>query len=300
MPSRQGNRALSPGLALALAVLAISWGSILVRLCGAPPLSIACYRMALTAALLAPLALRRVHFATFPPKVLGRIALAGAFLAVHFGAWIWSLDLTSIGSSVVLVSTQPLFSALISGFALGERAPAKVYIGISVSLAGTLLISGADWELSGQRLLGDTLAVVAAAAGAGCFVLGRAVRSQIPFVDYFFLLCAIAAILLATAALAARQPLTGFPARDYICLAALAILPTLVGHGCLNWAVRHLRVYIVNLAAFGEPILATLYAWILFREPITPSLLAGGALIASGILFSLRPAKTLPSGIALT
>ncbi len=296
MPSREGNRGLSPGFALALAVLAISWGSILVRLCDAPPLSIACYRMALTAALLAPLAFRRIHFASFPPSLLGRIGLAGAFLAVHFGAWIWSLDLTSIGSSVVLVSTQPLFSALISGFALGERAPAKIYAGISIALAGTLLISGADWGLSGQRLLGDALAVMAAAAGAGCFVVGRSVRSHVPFVAYFFLLCATAAALLAVAALAARQPLIGFPVRDYLYLAALAILPTLVGHGCLNWAVRYLRVYLVNLAAFGEPILATVYAWILFREPITPSLLAGGTLIASGIFFSLQSAKSPAAG----
>jgi drug/metabolite transporter (DMT)-like permease len=252
--------------------------------------------MALTAALLAPLAFRQIHFAAFPPGLLGRILLAGVLLAVHFGAWIWSLDLTSIGSSVVLVSTQPLFSALISGFALGERAPAKVYAGILIALAGTLLISGADWRLSGQRVLGDALAVVAAAAGAGCFVVGRSVRSHIPFVAYFFLLCATAAALLALAALTARQPLAGFSLRDYLCLVALAILPTLVGHGCLNWAVRHLRVYLVNLAAFGEPILATFYAWILFREPITPSLLAGGTLIASGVFFSLQPAKSSPVG----
>jgi drug/metabolite transporter (DMT)-like permease len=102
--------------------------------------------------------------------------------------------------------------------------------------------------------------------------------------------------LLALAALTARQPLAGFSLRDYLCLVALAILPTLVGHGCLNWAVRHLRVYLVNLAAFGEPILATFYAWILFREPITPSLLAGGTLIASGVFFSLQPAKSSPVG----
>ncbi|MCI0567088.1 MAG: DMT family transporter [Acidobacteria bacterium] len=296
MPSREANQALSPGVALVLAVLAISWGSIFVRLCHAPPLSIACYRMALAAALLAPFALRRLHFSSIPSNVLGRIVLAGAFLAVHFGAWIWSLDLTSIGSSVVLVSTQPLFSALISGFALEERAPAKFYVGIAVSVAGTLLISRADWGISGKRLMGDALAVVAAAAGAGCFVVGRAVRSRVSFVTYFFLLCATAAIFLAAAALAARQPLTGYPARDYFYLAALAILPTLVGHGCLNWAVRHLRVYLVNLAAFGEPILATVYAWILFGEPITPSLLAGGGMIASGILLSLQPSKSAPLG----
>src|SRR5689334_8831024 len=100
-------------MALALAVFGISWGSILVRLCQVAPLSLASYRMGFAALLLAPLALRPSQFASIPPRLLARIALAAACLAVHFGAWIWSLQLTSIGSSVVLVSTQPLFSALI-------------------------------------------------------------------------------------------------------------------------------------------------------------------------------------------
>ena len=295
MPARE-NREPSPGLALALAVVAISWGSILVRLCSAPPLSIACYRNAIAAVLLAPFAYRKIFSSHLLPGTLGRILLAGAFLAVHFGAWIWSLELTSIGSSVVLVSTQPFFAALVSGFALGERAHPKVYVGMALSLAGTLLISGADWGISPERFLGDALALVAAAAGAGCFVVGRSVRNQIPFLDYFFLLCATAAVLLAAAALAAQQPLTGFTASDYLCLVALAVFPTLVGHGCLNWAVRHLRVYLVNLAAFGEPILATLYAWILFREPVTLALLSGGGLIAIGILLSIRASSRVTAG----
>jgi drug/metabolite transporter (DMT)-like permease len=283
-------------LALALAVLAISWGSILVRLCAAPPLSIACYRNAIAAVLLAPFACRKIFSSRMLPGTLGRILLAGAFLAVHFGAWIWSLELTSIGSSVVLVSTQPLFAALASGFALGERAHPKVFVGMSLCLTGTLLISRADWGVSGERLLGDALAVVAAAAGAACFVVGRSVRNQIPFLDYFFLLCATAAVLLAAAAVAMEQPLTGFVASDYLWLTAMAIFPTLIGHGCLNWAVRHLRVYLVNLAAFGEPVLATFYAWILFREPVTLALLSGGVLVAIGILFSIRAPSRLPAG----
>jgi len=296
LPSRAGNRTPSPGFVLALAVLAISWGSILVRLCGVAPLPIAFYRTAIAAAVLAPFASRQVLSTPIPGRVFVRIALAGALLALHFGAWIWSLNLTSVGSSVVLVSTQPIFAALISGLALGEPAPARVYGGITICMAGTLLISGADWGISGHRLLGDALAVVAAAAAAACFVVGRSVRSQVPFLAYFFLLCASAAAFLALAARAAGQSLSGFPARDYLYLAALALLPTLIGHGCLNLAVRHLRVYVVNLAAFGEPILATLYAWILFGEPITASLLAGGSMIGCGVFLSIEPAKTAPEG----
>ena len=292
MQRHEGNLAISPAFALALAILAISWGSILVRLCSAGPLAIACYRMALAALFMAPFAIRPLLSSPIPRETLARIGLASAFLAIHFGAWIWSLSLTSIGSSVVLVSTQPLFSAMVSGLALGERAPARIYAGVALSIAGTILITGADFGLSRERLEGDLLSLLAAAAAAACFIVGRSVRKEIPFTAYFFLLCAIAAALLAGSALVIGQPLTGFRPSDYLYLAALAILPTLIGHGCLNWAVRHIRVYYVNLAAFGEPILATIYARILFGEPVAPSLFAGGGLIISGILLSLRPDKT--------
>jgi len=294
LPSRGGTPAFSPGLALALAVIAISCGSILVRLCSGGPLSIAFYRMALAAVLLAPFAFRRGMPGSFSRGTWARVLLAGLFLAIHFGAWIWSLGLTSVGSSVVLVSTQPLFSGLISGAVLGERASAKFYGGISLCLAGTLWISGADWGLSRERLVGDLLSLVAACAAAACFVVGRSVRSEVPFLPYLFLLHAGAAVFLGGAALATGQALTGFPARDAVWLVAMAIVPSLVGHGCLNWAVRHLRVFIVNLATFGEPVLATLYARALFREPISHSLLAGSCLIAAGVVISLLPGSSLP------
>jgi len=264
-----------------------------VRLCSAGPLVIACYRVGIAAAILAPFAVRKGALRRFSARVSIRVFLAGLLLAAHFGAWIWSLNLTSIGSSVLLVSSQPLFSAFLSGAILGERAPARTYAGISVSLAGMILISGGDLRLSPDRLTGDLLAVVAAVAGAGYFVIGRQLRAELPFVTYLFAIYGAAAALLGIAAWNADQPLTGLRPADYAWLSVMAVVPSIIGHGGLNWAVRHVRVFLVSLAAFGEPILATFYAWLLFREPVPPALISGAALIFAGILISLpRPART--------
>lgn len=278
---------LSPRLALALAVFAISWGSILARLCEAGPLVIACYRMALAALLLFPFALPHLSVLFDAPGFSGAVFLAGALLAAHFGAWIWSLGLTSIGSSVVLVSCQPLFSALFSGWALGEKAPARVYGGIGLSLVGIVVISGADWGLSARQALGDLLALSAAATGAGCFVIGRSVRHRATFTAYFFCLCCAGSVVLAASAWLAGQSLLKVGRADAYAFLGLALGPTLLGHGCLNWAVRHLPAYTVSLAAFGEPVLATLYARVFFLEPIRPSLLLGATLIGAGIIACL-------------
>ena len=67
----------------------------------------------------------------------------------------------------------------------------------------------------------------------------------------------------------------------------MAAGPTAVGHGCFNWAVRRLQVFYVNLAAFGEPILASFYAFLLLGEPLGASLWAGGALVFAGIVLAL-------------
>jgi len=293
---REGIPVLSPGLVLAAAILAISWGSILVRLCSAEPLTIAFYRLGLAAALLFPFALRRGVLRSLPRSVSLPVLLSGLLLALHFGAWIWSLSLTSIGSSVVLVSTQPLFSALLSGPLLGERAPGRVYAGIIICLTGMLLISGEDLGVSTQRLLGDLLSMTAALAGAAYFALGRWVRRGIPFVPYLFLVYAAAAAILGVGAWAAGQSLSGLAPKDYLWLAAMAIFPSIVGHGCLNWAVRHLEVFYVSLAAFGEPVLATLYAWILFGEKIPAALFAGGGLIFTGLVVALPRGRKMSPG----
>jgi len=282
----------SSGLALVLAVFAISWGSILVRLCSAGPLVIAFYRVALAAIILSPFALWSGHFGRPISSVSWRVLLAGFLLAVHFGAWVWSLALTTIASSVLLVSSQPLFSALLSGAILGERAPGRIYVGIMVSLVGMILITGWDLKVSAGRWLGDFLSIIAAVAGAGYFIMGRRLRAEVPFATYLFMVYGASAALLGIAAWSVGQPLTGLRPADYAWLSVMAVLPSIIGHGCLNWAVRHVRVYFVSLASFGEPILATLYAWVLFHEPAPPALFAGAALIFTGILISLpRPTR---------
>lgn len=290
MHSAEVRRPFPPAAALVLAVLAISWGSILVRFCSAGPLAIACLRLTFATFFLAPLVLPGLGRATPRSRAAGRTLLAAGFLALHFGTWIASLRLTSIGSSVLLVSTQPLFSALLSGAWLGERPGKRFYAGMAICLAGMLLLTGADFGSSRSRLLGDVLALLAAAAGAAYFVLGRSVRADVPFGAYLFVVYGVAGAFLAVAALLARQPLLGFPPRELLPLAAMALFPSIIGHGGLNYAVRHLPAFTVSLAALGEPVLATLIARWLFDEPLTAALLGGGALILAGMLLAAAPA----------
>jgi drug/metabolite transporter (DMT)-like permease len=207
------------------------------------------------------------------------------------------LSYTTVASSVVLVSTQPLFSALLSGSLLGEKAPPRLYLGVALALAGTAVIARGDLALHAGRLKGDLLALAGGAAAAGYYIIGRRVREEIRFFPYLTLVYGFSAMMLGVAVLASGTSILRVPKDDYLWYFLMAAGPTVVGHGCFNWAVRRLRVFYVNLAAFGEPVLASFYAFLLLGEPLGASLWGGGVLVFAGILLALpRPGNPAHEG----
>ena len=280
---------------LVLAVVAVSWASILIRLCEAPPLVMAFYRMALSALFLLPFAgFHRSREWLRSPASWAMALGAGLLLGLHFASWITSLRLTGVASSVVLVTTTPVFTALFSSRLLGERAGARAWAGIALSVAGSALIAWGDWrrqagpgsatESPRAALLGDVLAFAGALFAAGYFTLGRRVRGRTPLIGYLVIVYAAGGAAVALGALARGDPFTGYPWRVYLLFLAMAVIPNLLGHSLLNWAVRRMKAYAVNVAVLGEPLLATIYAALLFRE--VPGLVwaLGTATILAGVL----------------
>jgi drug/metabolite transporter (DMT)-like permease len=265
-----------------VAVVAISWSAILVRLAAAPALAIAFYRMLFSTAALAPAGLRADR--PTAPRDLGLAALAGVLLGLHFAAWISSLDYTSVASSVMLVTTQPLFTAILGPFVLGERVGIRGGGAILFSMAGIALIAGGDFRLGGDALLGDGLAVAGALTASVYFMLGRALRDRIRLSRYLLLVNGAATLVLLVFVLLYRVSLHGFPPLTWLWFVLLAAGPNLTGHGLLNWSVRRLPAFPVNMAVLGEPVLATLYAAFLFGERPVFLFYPGAGLILAGLL----------------
>lgn len=284
------------GVALVLAVFAISWGSILVRVCEAPPLTIAFLRVGIAALLLAPPALAWRARRPRPDRPWrGAAAAAGLLLALHFATWIASLSFTSIAASTLLVSTQPVFSLLLSRRLLGERAGGRALIAMLIALGGVGLIVWGDSRAGEGRLLGDLLALAGALSAAGYLIVGRRVRECVALPTYLGVVNLWAAIGAGSLALLLTQPLLPAARIDLAWCFLMALVPHLIGHGTLNWAVRRLRAYLVNLTVLGEPVLATFYAFLVFGE-IPPALVYPGALlIGTGVVLAFsetsRPEK---------
>jgi drug/metabolite transporter (DMT)-like permease len=266
---------------LTLAVVLVSFGSILIRLAAAPPLAVSFYRIGLASLCLAPFAAGDARKAW--PR-LGRaqglvLLLAGVVLALHFATWVASLSSTSIASSVLLVNTAPLFAVGFTRAFLHERVPAAVLAAIGVAFVGAALIAYGDWTGSPGSLTGNLLAVAGAVTLAAYHVIGRGLRTALPLPAYLLGVWSTAALVLAALSAAYGVPFAGYSLRTYTLFLALAVVPTLGGHGLVNLSLRRLSAPTVGLFLLGEPLGASFLAYLVFGEVPGMWTLAGGALV---------------------
>jgi drug/metabolite transporter (DMT)-like permease len=276
---------------LAAAVLCISVGSILVRLAQAPALAVALYRIGLATLLLLPFAAAALWRASPALSRAQRLALlgSGVALGVHFATWIASLSYTSVAASVLLVNTAPLFTLGFSRVMLGETVSPAVLGAMALALFGAVLIALGDW--AGGSVRGDVLALMGAATLSLYHVAGRGLRGALPLRAYMLGVWGTAAATVAVFALAARVPLAGYPPRTLALFLALAVMPTLVGHGLVNRSLRVLPAPTVGLFLLGEPVAAGLLAYLAFDERPGAWAVAGGAVILAALVVVTREGR---------
>ncbi|MBN1259650.1 MAG: DMT family transporter [Anaerolineae bacterium] len=287
------ERPWPPQLVLVLGVLAVSTSSTLIRLAqvGTTSLAVAAWRLMLASLALAPFALTVgwAELRSLNRREWGLALASGVLLAIHFGAWIQSLAMTSVAASVVLVNTSPLFVAVIAYVLLREALSRRIAAGIVLAIAGSIVIGVGDAG-GAHQLAGDLLALLGAVSVAGYLLIGRALRARLSLLGYIFPVYGAAAVLLLVAALVTGAPLAGFPPATWLWLALLALVPQIIGHSSLNWALRHLPVIYVSLSTLAEPIGSTLLAWQLLGETPAAASVAGGALILAGLVVAGQPA----------
>ncbi len=300
---------LPPGLVLFVGILAVSTASLFIRWAQqeAPSLVIAAYRLIFATVLLAPWVLRQhaAELRGLHGRHLGWALLSGAFLAAHFAVWITSLEYTTVASSVVLVTTTPLWVALTAPWTLGERLSRRTWLGIGVALFGGVIIAlgdGCRWQnglvchdlgtWQGRALLGDLLALMGAWAAAAYLSIGRHLREHTSFPLYVLLTYGMAAVVLAAVVTWQGLPWTGYSPVTYGWFLALAVVPQLVGHSSFNWALRHLPASVVSLHLLGEPIGSTLLALIFLGEVPSALTLVGSALVLVGLAWVSRTSAT--------
>jgi drug/metabolite transporter (DMT)-like permease len=275
-------------LVLALGVVSVAFAAIFIRLAEAPSIVTAAYRLCIAALVITPFAITR---AGKELRQLNRnqILLAicsGAFLALHFALWITSLKYTSVTSSVVLVAISPIFVAVASYLLFKEKINGRVITGIAVCVIGTVVIGLTGWQSGGTSLKGDILAFLGAMAVTGYLLIGRKLRQKMGLLSYIFLTYTTAAVILLAAALIMGESLVGYSRKTYLMFVLLALVPQLIGHSSLNWALRFVSATMVTIAVLGEPVGASILSIFILKEVPSIYEIIGGVLILGGIALS--------------
>lgn len=282
------NTEVTPVVALGFAVFAASTSAILVRWSHAPSSVAAFYRVLCTTLLVAPLAVgrHREEFARLSSRDLALAVVAGIALAAHFAAWFESLNHTSVAASVTIVQSQPVFVAIGAALLLGERVDRLTVLGILVAIVGGVAMSfggSGTAPIAGSTLYGNGLALLGAVTVAGYVLAGRSIRQRVslfPYVTVVYSACVLA--LFGFVGMQGHS-FVGYPPREWLLFAAMAVGPGVLGHTVVNWALKYVESVVVSVAWLGEPVGSTLLAMVLLAEIPDAITVAGGVVVLAGI-----------------
>jgi len=270
---------------MAVAVLAVSAAAPLVRLAeGVHPVAIGAWRTLGVALILAP------AFKPLTRRDTALTGLAGVLLALHFWSWFASLGHTTVMRSTLLVTLNPVWTALVEWLAWRESPRPVYWIGLGVAAPGVLLLAGGG--VGGEAtLLGDGLALLGGVFGSLYLLVGRRVRQRVGIATYGGLVSAAAAAVLLPLALVLEAPLVGYPTGSWLALLGLTVGPQLLGHVGFNYSVRYVKASVAAAFILLEPVGAALLAVALFAEVPGGLEVAGGVLVLVGVLVATRPGR---------
>jgi drug/metabolite transporter (DMT)-like permease len=282
---------INPYFALIIGVMAVSASAIFVKFSSAPSGVIAFYRLLFSVLFMLPIFLIKYvkELLLISKRDWLFATLAGVFLAFHFILWFESLNYTSVASSTVLVTLQPLFAFIGTYLFFKERFSLKAMVCALLAIIGSVIISWGDFRISGTALFGDILALLACALVTAYLMFGQSVRKRLSLITYTFVVYSISSMVLFLYVLIAGESLYPYPKSDWVNFILLALIPTLLGHSLFNWALKWISTSVISMAILFEPVGATILAYYLLSEKVLLTQLLGGSIVIVSIsLFLLN------------
>ena len=285
-------------MSIVVAIVAVSTSGPLMAATAAPALAIAFWRNAMAAGVLVPWAVvtRRDELRTLRGHTGALAVGAGVLLALHFGTWVPSLRYTSVASATALVSTQPIWAAMLARRG-GAHISGRAWTGIVVAVCGVAVLAGADVSTSGHALAGDALALAGGMFAAGYMAVGGAVRRRVGTVTYTAVCYSTTSVLLLLVCVAGAQALSGFPASAWWRIVAVTLGAQFLGHSMFNRVLRTVSPTMVSLAILFEVPGAAFIAAVWLGQTPSAAAVPGLVLLLVGIglVLTARSRDTAPS-----
>jgi drug/metabolite transporter (DMT)-like permease len=270
------------GLILLLAMVSVSSTSLVVRsVATVPALVLAFWRMFTASGMLWSYSVIR------PAGKLSsankkRIIFAGIFLGCHFACFFLGIRNTSIANATLLGCMAPIFTVFISIFQK-KKMNKMTYVGLIVAIIGGGIVQSGDISLNSANLFGNSIALLSALFLAITFVLAKEIRQETANVVYGRSLFFVASITVLFIATTTGDSVLNFTVGDIPWFLFLGLVPSIFGHNLLNYAVKYITPTAVSSVPLGEPIIASIFALLLFGETIPIGALLGGPVVLIGV-----------------
>ncbi|MGE1010381.1 DMT family transporter [Bacillus cereus] len=275
-------------------VFALSTSAIFVKLADAPATIIAFYRLFFAALILLPLLLfnqnNRSELKTITRRQWGFGFISGLFLAAHYVLWFESLQYTSVASSTVIVTLQPLFSMIGGYFLFKERFTRGAVIGCLIAISGSIVIGWQDFKISGEALYGDILAFIAAGIITAYFFISQYVRKDLSLIPYSIISYGSSACFLGVFAYMQNESFIHYSTQTWLYFFGLAFIATILGQTIFNWLLKWMSATAISMSILGETIGTCILAYFILNETISLQQGLGITVIFIGLaLFLMQP-----------
>jgi drug/metabolite transporter (DMT)-like permease len=297
---KQVESSKSIGLPLTISIIAISFSAIFVKWSDAPASILSMYRMLFASILMIPIVWRnRGEFKNIEKKDWMLLFFSGTFLALHFMLWFGSLKLTTVASSTIILSLQPLVSLLGVFFLFKERASLSSLLTMGIAIIGAAMIGWGDWAVSQEAISGDFLSFFSVIAVVGYLLIGQRVVKKVVHWIYSFCVFFIASVVLVIYNLCTDVAFGGYRGQEWGIFLLLAIVPTF-SHVINNWLLNYVNATTISMSILGEPVGATILAVLLLGERLVGWQIVGGILVLLGVFFFLvQKQKPIPLKVAI-
>ena len=270
------------GLILLLAMVSVSSTSLVVRsVATVPALVLAFWRMFTASGMLWSYSVIRPA-GKLSPINKKRIIFAGIFLGCHFACFFLGIRNTSIANATLLGCMAPIFTVFISIFQK-KKINKMTDVGLIIAIVGGGIVQSGDISLNSANLFGNSIALLSALFLAITFVLAEEIRQETDNVVYGRSLFFVASITVLLIAATVGDSILNFKSADIPWFLFLGLVPSIFGHNLLNYAVKYITPTAVSSVPLGEPIIASIFALLLFGEAIPIGALLGGPIVLIGV-----------------
>ena len=274
-------------LILLVALISVSSTALVIRyLEDLDPVLLAFWRMLFASILLWIYSYNIKNYTSYSVNRVWTI-IAGIFLGLHFALFFIGVRTTSIPSATLLACTAPIFTATIS-WLKGENLSKAALLGLLLSVLGIVIVQSFNNDLTRGNLYGNLLSLLSGLCIAITFVFAKKIRLTTENVVYGREVFFVASLTLLAFSLLTKTSLFSFSKADLPWFLFLGLFPSILGHNMLNYTIKYLSPTAVASVPLGEPIIASLFSYLIFFESIPFGVIAGAPFIFFGIFLLVR------------